>query len=190
MPIENRRSTRSALPNRSAHRSRSASVIFAAGGCGMSSADTLLSIRDLSIRFGGVAALDRVSFDIAPGQIVGLIGPNGAGKTSLFNCISRLYQPSGGSMRFEQHELLVADLAPDVRRLAIVHDQGWFAVEPALAAVDLRLDRLEAQAPAVEQGAGTAIEFLAVPEDAGDLRVLAGAAVRRARSRPSSCARS
>jgi branched-chain amino acid transport system ATP-binding protein len=72
----------------------------------MSPADVLLSIRDLSIRFGGVAALDRVSFDIAAGQIVGLIGPNGAGKTSLFNCISRLYQPSGGSMRFEQHELL------------------------------------------------------------------------------------
>ena len=66
----------------------------------------LLSIRDLSIRFGGVAALDRVSFDIAAGHIVGLIGPNGAGKTSLFNCISRLYQPWAGSIRFEDHEVL------------------------------------------------------------------------------------
>jgi branched-chain amino acid transport system ATP-binding protein len=66
----------------------------------------LLSIGDLSIRFGGVAALDHVSFDIAGGQIVGLIGPNGAGKTSLFNCISRLYQPSAGSIRFDGHELL------------------------------------------------------------------------------------
>jgi len=66
----------------------------------------LLSIRDLSLRFGGVAALERVSFDIAAGQIVGLIGPNGAGKTSLFNCVSRLYQPSAGSMRFDHHELL------------------------------------------------------------------------------------
>jgi branched-chain amino acid transport system ATP-binding protein len=66
----------------------------------------MLSVRDLSIRFGGVAALDHVSFDIAAGQIVGLIGPNGAGKTSLFNCISRLYQPSAGSITFGPHELL------------------------------------------------------------------------------------
>jgi branched-chain amino acid transport system ATP-binding protein len=67
----------------------------------------LLSIRELSIRFGGVSALESVSFDVAAGQIVGLIGPNGAGKTSLFNCISRLYQPSAGSITFDQsHDLL------------------------------------------------------------------------------------
>jgi branched-chain amino acid transport system ATP-binding protein len=68
--------------------------------------DALLSISDLSLRFGGVAALDHVSFDIGRGQIVGLIGPNGAGKTSLFNCISRLYQPGAGSIRLEHQELL------------------------------------------------------------------------------------
>ncbi|MBO0882658.1 MAG: ATP-binding cassette domain-containing protein, partial [Mycobacterium sp.] len=72
----------------------------------MSEAGALLSIRDLSIRFGGVAALDRVSFDVARGQIVGLIGPNGAGKTSLFNCISRLYQPSAGSISMDGHDVL------------------------------------------------------------------------------------
>src|SRR3984893_5425849 len=66
----------------------------------------MLSVRDVSLRFGGVAALASVSFDIIEGQIVGLIGPNGAGKTSLFNCISRLYEPTAGSIRFEQHELL------------------------------------------------------------------------------------
>jgi branched-chain amino acid transport system ATP-binding protein len=66
----------------------------------------LLTLRDLSIRFGGVSALENVSFNVAAGRIVGVIGPNGAGKTSLFNCISRLYQPSQGSIRFEQHELL------------------------------------------------------------------------------------
>jgi branched-chain amino acid transport system ATP-binding protein len=66
----------------------------------------LLAVGELSIRFGGVAALNHVSFDISANQIVGLIGPNGAGKTSLFNCISRLYQPSAGSIRFDGQELL------------------------------------------------------------------------------------
>jgi branched-chain amino acid transport system ATP-binding protein len=65
-----------------------------------------LTVENVTLRFGGVTALDAVSFDIAPGQIVGLIGPNGAGKTSLFNCISRLYHPSAGSIRLEGHELL------------------------------------------------------------------------------------
>jgi branched-chain amino acid transport system ATP-binding protein len=68
--------------------------------------EPLLSVRDVSLSFGGVAALDSVSFDIVEGKIVGLIGPNGAGKTSLFNCISRLYQPTVGSIRLEQRELL------------------------------------------------------------------------------------
>src|SRR5579859_4559281 len=66
----------------------------------------LLAVRDLSLRFGGVAALDGVSFDIPTGKIVGLIGPNGAGKTSLFNCISRLYLPNAGSIRLDGRELL------------------------------------------------------------------------------------
>ncbi len=58
------------------------------------------------MRFGGVVALDNVSFDVEPGQIAGLIGPNGAGKTTLFNCLSRLYQPSGGEILFEGQSVL------------------------------------------------------------------------------------
>jgi branched-chain amino acid transport system ATP-binding protein len=65
----------------------------------------LLSVDGVTIRFGGVVALDGVRFDVARGQICGLIGPNGAGKTSLFNCISRLYDPHAGSIRFEGQEL-------------------------------------------------------------------------------------
>jgi len=58
----------------------------------------LLSVRDLTVRFGGIVALDGVSFDVGTGQIVGLIGPNGAGKTTLFNCLSRLYTPDRGDI--------------------------------------------------------------------------------------------
>ena len=56
----------------------------------------LLTVREVTMRFGGIVALDAVSFDMTPGHIVGLIGPNGAGKTTLFNCVSRLYTPSAG----------------------------------------------------------------------------------------------
>ncbi len=66
----------------------------------------LLSIRGLSVRFGGIIALDNVSFEVAPGQICGLIGPNGAGKTTLFNCLSRLYHADSGSIEFEGRPLL------------------------------------------------------------------------------------
>ncbi|HVZ10553.1 ABC transporter ATP-binding protein [Rhodopila sp.] len=66
----------------------------------------LLSVRGITLRFGGVVALDDVSFDVMSGQIAGLIGPNGAGKTTLFNCLSRLYQPSAGEILFEGSSLL------------------------------------------------------------------------------------
>ena len=60
----------------------------------------------MSVRFGGIVALDRVSFVVARGHIVGLIGPNGAGKTTLFNCLSRLYTFSEGRIAFEGRSLL------------------------------------------------------------------------------------
>ncbi len=65
-----------------------------------------LEVKDLSIHFGGVVALDDVSFRVEEGEIMGLIGPNGAGKTTLFNCVTRVYNPSHGSITFEGHELL------------------------------------------------------------------------------------
>ena len=72
----------------------------------VASGDAMLSVRNVSVRFGGIVALDGVSFDISPGQIAGLIGPNGAGKTTLFNCLSRLYIPSEGDILFEGQSIL------------------------------------------------------------------------------------
>jgi len=66
----------------------------------------LLSVRNVTRRFGGVVAVDDVSLDVAQGQIVGLIGPNGAGKTTLFNVITRLYRPDSGELRLGETNLL------------------------------------------------------------------------------------
>src|SRR2546430_12487898 len=66
----------------------------------------ILIVRNLTVRFGGILALDSVSFDVDEGQIVGLIGPNGAGKTTLFNCLSRLSPTDGGDVRFDDRPIL------------------------------------------------------------------------------------
>jgi branched-chain amino acid transport system ATP-binding protein len=72
----------------------------------LSGGPQLLEVRDVALRFGGIIALDGVSFDLEEGQILGLIGPNGAGKTTLFNCLSRLYTPNRGDILFEGRSLL------------------------------------------------------------------------------------
>jgi branched-chain amino acid transport system ATP-binding protein len=66
----------------------------------------LLSVRDITLRFGGIVALDGVSFDVQSGHISGLIGPNGAGKTTAFNVITRLYTPDEGELELEGASLL------------------------------------------------------------------------------------
>lgn len=67
---------------------------------------SLLEVSDISVQFGGIRALDDLSFDLDEGQILGLIGPNGAGKTTLFNVVSRIYDPTAGSVVFDGHDLL------------------------------------------------------------------------------------
>jgi branched-chain amino acid transport system ATP-binding protein len=76
----------------------------------------LLSLRNVTRRFGGIVALDRVSLDVPEGQIVGLIGPNGAGKTTAFNVITRLYTPNEGEVVFEGESLLKTPVHGIVRR--------------------------------------------------------------------------
>jgi branched-chain amino acid transport system ATP-binding protein len=68
----------------------------------------LLEVAGVGVRFGGIVALDGITFSVAKGQICGLIGPNGAGKTTLFNCLSRLYRVDRGSISFEGRPLLAA----------------------------------------------------------------------------------
>jgi branched-chain amino acid transport system ATP-binding protein len=80
--------------------------------------EVLLTASGLSMRFGGVLAVNGVSFDVKRGEVFTLIGPNGAGKTTVFNLISRLYTPTTGDISFEGRKL--SELAPhDVANLGI-----------------------------------------------------------------------
>ena len=66
---------------------------------------SVLEVRDLSIRFGGLQALEAVNLDVAEWEIVGLIGPNGAGKTTAFNCITGFYKPDTGTVRYRGEDV-------------------------------------------------------------------------------------
>jgi branched-chain amino acid transport system ATP-binding protein len=70
------------------------------------SSGATLCVQNLSIMFGGVHAVEDVSFDVNPGEVFAIIGPNGAGKSTIFNLISRLYEPSNGSIHYGEHNLL------------------------------------------------------------------------------------
>lgn len=72
---------------------------------------SLLSVKDLSISFGGVKAVDGVSFDVQPGEVFTIVGPNGAGKSTIFNLISRFYQPTGGTVHFDGKD--ITNMSPD-----------------------------------------------------------------------------
>jgi branched-chain amino acid transport system ATP-binding protein len=98
-------------------------------------AEALLTVDNVSVRFGGIVALDGVSFSMQPGSIVGLIGPNGAGKTTLFNCLSRLYQPSSGNILFMGHSLL-EEPRHRIARLGIGRTFQNLALFPRMSVLD------------------------------------------------------
>jgi branched-chain amino acid transport system ATP-binding protein len=96
---------------------------------------SLLDVSEVSVRFGGVVALDGLSFTIDQGHICGLIGPNGAGKTTMFNVISRIYQPTQGSVTFDGHELLHVP-AHGIARLGIARTFQNLALFPTMSLLD------------------------------------------------------
>ena len=78
----------------------------------------LLSAKNLSVRFGGVLAVNQVSFDVRQGEVFTLIGPNGAGKTTVFNLISRIYTPTAGEIEYRGRKL-TDELPHDIAALGI-----------------------------------------------------------------------
>jgi branched-chain amino acid transport system ATP-binding protein len=96
---------------------------------------TLLSVNNVGVRFGGVVALDELTFDVEPGNICALIGPNGAGKTTLFNVLSRLYQPTTGRVWFDGKDLLGVP-AYKICRLGLARTFQNVALFPALTVLE------------------------------------------------------
>jgi branched-chain amino acid transport system ATP-binding protein len=95
----------------------------------------MLAVEDVSVRFGGLVALDGLSFTIEAGQICALIGPNGAGKTTFFNVVSRIYLPTEGSISFDGHDLLAVP-AHDIARLGVTRTFQNLALFPGLSVLD------------------------------------------------------
>lgn len=87
----------------------------------------LLHIDDVTLRFGGLTAVDHVSFAVEPGTITAVIGPNGAGKTSLFNTITAQYQPTSGTVRWDGREIVRTLDRPDILRIGAIALLGGLA---------------------------------------------------------------
>ncbi|WP_088287402.1 ABC transporter ATP-binding protein [Ideonella sp. A 288] len=150
----------------------------------------LLSVRGVTVRFGGIVALDGVSFDVTRGDVCGLIGPNGAGKTTLFNCLSRLYAYQSGDIQFEgrsitampTHQIASLGLGRTFQNLAMfrtlpVRDNIMIGAHSRSAAgffaSALRLPKVSAEERRLRQRADEIMDYLALSpfadRAAGDL---------------------
>jgi len=106
--------------------------------------DVLVEVRDLTMRFGGLLALDSISFDIKRGEILGLIGPNGAGKTTCFNAMTGVYKPTSGDVLLEgqslkgrkQHQITRLGLARTFQNIRLFGEMT--ALENVVVGLDAR----------------------------------------------------
>jgi branched-chain amino acid transport system ATP-binding protein len=95
----------------------------------------VLEVDEVTVRFGGVMALDSLSFSVEQGQICGLIGPNGAGKTTMFNVISRIYNPTSGRITFDGTDVLTSR-ASTISRIGIFRTFQNLALWPGLTVLE------------------------------------------------------
>ncbi|MDX8151503.1 ABC transporter ATP-binding protein [Patulibacter brassicae] len=106
-----------------------------ASAASRSTAEPLLALRAVTLRFGGVTALDGVDLEVAPGELHAVIGPNGAGKTSIFNCINGVYRPQEGELRLDGQDL--RGLRPArIARLGVARTFQNLGLFTALSVVD------------------------------------------------------
>ena len=96
---------------------------------------SMLDVQDVSVRFGGIIALDGLSFTIDDGEICGLIGPNGAGKTTMFNVISRIYDATAGKVTFRDKDLLAVP-AHGIAKLGIARTFQNLALFPSMTLLE------------------------------------------------------
>jgi len=95
----------------------------------------LITVNDVTLRFGGVTAIDGVSFDVMPGELFAIIGPNGAGKTSIFNTISQVYRPQEGDILWKGESIMGS--RPDhVARLGVARTFQNIELFPQMTVVD------------------------------------------------------
>jgi branched-chain amino acid transport system ATP-binding protein len=96
---------------------------------------SLLDAQEVSVRFGGVVALDDLSFSVDENEICGLIGPNGAGKTTLFNVVSRIYEPNTGHVLLDGNDLLDVN-AHEIADLGVARTFQNLALFPRLTVLE------------------------------------------------------
>jgi branched-chain amino acid transport system ATP-binding protein len=97
--------------------------------------EPLLEVDNITLRFGGVTAINEVGFDVMPGELFSIIGPNGAGKTSIFNTISQVYRPQEGDIKFEGESIL-GRRPDDIAELGISRTFQNIELFPQMTVVD------------------------------------------------------